>query len=291
MRRLSVDTRRKRAARGRARPAGPRRRWLRRVLRPMVLALAGGALALALIVGGGAWLWTSGRIAAMAGAARAGAIGLSADAGLILREVSVTGRVETPPDAVLAALRGGRGAPLVTIDPEAARARIEAIGWVRRAVVERRFPDTVFVRLVERRPLALWQRKGKFLVIDRDGVVITSARPRDFSSLPVIVGDDAPANAAGLIAAMATEPKLSARVKSAVRVGGRRWNLRLDNGIDVRLPENGVAEAWRRLAEFDRRHRLLARDITAVDLRLPDRLVVVRPSDGVAEDKGKSKST
>ncbi len=286
MRRLSVDTRRKRATR--ARPAGPRRRWLRRVLRPTVLAVAGATLALALIVGGGAWLWTSGRVAAMAEAARAGVIGLSADAGLILREVYVTGRVETPRDAVLAALGGGRGTPLAAIDPEVARARIEAIGWVRRAAVERRFPDTVFIRLVERRPLALWQRKGKLFVVDRDGVVIKGARPRDFAALPVIVGDDAPANAAGLIAAMATEPKLSARVKAAVRVGGRRWNLRLDNGIDVRLPEDGVAEAWRRLAEFDRRHRLLARDITAVDLRLPDRLVVVRPPGDVTEDKGKS---
>ncbi len=284
MRRLSVDTRRARRA-PRARPASPRRRWLRRVLlRPAVLAVAGGALALALLVGGGVWLWTSGRVAAMAEALRAGAIAATADAGLVLREVYVTGRVETPREAVLAALGGGRGTPLVTIDPEAARARIEAIGWVRRASVERRFPDTVFIRLVERRPLALWQRKGRLFVIDRDGVVIEGAQPRDFAALPVIVGEDAPANAAGLIAAMATEPNLSARVRAAVRVGGRRWNLRLDNGIDVRLPEDGVAEAWRRLAEFDRRHRLLARNITAVDLRLPDRLVIVRPPGGEGKD-------
>ena len=157
---------------------------------------------------------------------------------------------------------------------------------MREATVERRFPKAIFVRLIERAPLALWQRKGEFEVVDSAGVVIDGARADGFAGLPVIVGDDAPRHAASLLAVMASEPALSTRVKAAVRVGGRRWNVRLDNGIDVQLPEEGVAAAWHRLAEFDRRHRLLARDIVAVDLRLPDRLVVRRaPAASAGKDK------
>jgi cell division protein FtsQ len=71
-----------------------------------------------------------------------------------------------------------------------------------------------------------------------------------------------------------TQPELMVRVRAAVRVGGRRWNLRLDNGIDVRLPEDDPEQAWARLAEYERRHRILARDVRVLDLRLPDRLIV-----------------
>lgn len=264
--------------RRRARP------WERRALR-----IGGAALIVMLVVGSGAWMWSLGWVAAAAEGVGAVLIQTTAAAGLTVREVYVTGRERTSPEAILDALGVERGSPLVALDPAAARRRIEALGWVREASVERRFPDTVFVRLQERVPLALWQRKGKLVVVDLDGVVIDGATSRKFTDLKLIVGDDAPANAPELLAVMATEPTLNRRVRSAMRVGGRRWNLRLDNGIDVQLPETGLAAAWQRLADFDRRHRLLARDITAVDLRLPDRVVVRQPTAG--KDGGTGEST
>ncbi len=257
--------------------------WQRRALRH-----GAPALVVALVVGSAAWMWTSGWVASAANGVGATLVQYTAAAGLTVREVYVTGRQRTPPEAILEALGVVRGSPLVALDPAAARRRIEALGWVREAAVERRFPDTVFVRLQERVPLALWQRKGKLVVVDLDGVVIDGATSRKFTDLKLIVGDDAPANAPDLLAIMASEPELSKRVEAAVRVGGRRWNLRLDNGIDVQLPETDVAAAWRRLADFDRRHRLLARDITAIDLRLPDRVVVRQPTAGKGGGKGEN---
>jgi cell division protein FtsQ len=50
--------------------------------------------------------------------------------------------------------------------------------------------------------------------------------------------------------------------------------LRIDGAIDVRLPEDGAEAAWAKLGELERKHRILSRDIEAVDLRLPDRLIV-----------------
>src|SRR5581483_533549 len=151
--------------------------------------------------------------------------------------------------------------------------RLESIPWVESSVVERRLPDTIFVRLVERQPLALWQHNGHFSVIAAKGEMIQD-EVGEFANLPIVVGDDAPPHAEALLLLLATEPDLQKRVTAAVRVGGRRWNLKLDNGIDVRLPEEDAASAWSRLAALERENQLLSRDVVAIDLRLPDRLIV-----------------
>lgn len=250
----------------------------------------GAVLGFALILGALAWTWTSGRAIEAYGGARTALLDGSAAAGLVVGEVFVVGRDRTSRLALIEALDVALGTPLLGFDAEAARRRLEAIGWVREAVVERRFPDIIFLRIVERQPLALWQRAGRLLVVDYDGVVIDGAKPKRFSLLPVIVGDDAPDHARLLLNMLATEPGLKRRVVAAVRVGGRRWNLRFDNGVDVELPEQDVAAAWRRLAEFERTHQLLARDITAIDLRLPDRLVV-RPVEAFSGWRTEGEST
>ena len=90
----------------------------------------------------------------------------------------------------------------------------------------------------------------------------------------MLVGDDAPLHAAALIDMLARDPDLAARVRAAVRVGQRRWNLQVDKAIDVRLPEEDADAAWAKLGELERKNRILSRDIEAVDLRLPDRLIV-----------------
>jgi cell division protein FtsQ len=71
-------------------------------------------------------------------------------------------------------------------------------------------------------------------------------------------------------------------VAAAVFVAERRWNLRLNSGIDVRLPEDDADVALLRLVSLDREKSLLSRDVTVIDLRLPDR-VAVRLSDDAAQ--------
>lgn len=258
----------------------PRRRRSRRARRAPRYAdrfarrrLTAGAL-IAASVAGTAWLWQDGWFARRTAATAQAALAATARAGLALGDVLVEGRQRTERGALMAALGVGRGVPILGFDPHAAKRRLEALPWVRAATVERRLPDAIYVRLVERQPLALWQDHGRVAVIDHAGAVIPGARAAGFAHLPLVVGEDAPAHAAGLIAMLAREPELKARVAAAVRVRGRRWNVRLDSGIDVRLPEDGPAAAWAQLARIEREHGLLQRDVVTIDLRTPDRLVV-----------------
>ena len=194
--------------------------------------------------------------------------------GLTVSDISVEGRETTDRETILAALDAGPGTPILAVSPTRAKDQLEALPWVRTAVIERRLPGTIYVRLVERKPLALWQHGGKIELIDREGDVIPVVQLGQFASLPMVVGEGAARHAAELLHLLASEPELAARVTAAIRVGNRRWNLRIDNAIDVLLPADEAANAWSQLARLERSNAILKRDLQSIDIRLPDRLVL-----------------
>ena len=225
---------------------------------------------------GAAWLvWQAGMPQRAAASAVRSLVGVSADAGFVVRDIFVVGRDSTPKATLLQALAVGYGTPILAVDLEAARARVQALPWVRQASVRRVLPDTIVVEIVERRPLALWQHDKKFALIDEEGQTILRDDVARFGGLMVVVGEDAAANATALVRMLATEPDLMRRVKAAVRVGGRRWNVHLAQGIDVELPEQDPEAAWRRLADYQRRYGVLDKPVRTIDLRLSDRLTVL----------------
>jgi cell division protein FtsQ len=194
--------------------------------------------------------------------------------GLTVSDVTVEGRETTDGETILAALAARPGSPILAVSPKRAKQQLETLPWVRTAVIERRLPGTLYVRLVERKPLALWQHGGKIALIDRVGAVIPVARLDRFAKLPMVVGEGAASHAAEFLDMLASEPDLAVRVTAAIRVGNRRWNLRIDNAIDVLLPADETAEAWARLARLERSAALVQRDVQTIDIRLPDRLVL-----------------
>lgn len=261
------------SAKRKSRRAPVRRRVWPRWMRPVLIAF--GAISLLTgAAGSGWWLWHSETGRQMVAAASKVYRDANRAAGLVTREVLVEGRTETPRTMLLKALAVRRGDLILEFDVDEARRRVERIGWVASARVERRLPDTIRVSIVERVPVAVWQEDGKFFLVDAGGAVIGSERVARFSHLKVVVGADAPAHAQALLAMLQRHPALMARVTAAVRAGGRRWNLRLDNGVDVRLPERDAFAAWDRLARYEAEHGLLERDIRTIDLRIPDRVVV-----------------
>jgi cell division protein FtsQ len=239
---------------------------------------------LAALCGAGWLAWQAEMPQRAAASAVRSLVGASADAGFVVRDIFVAGRGATPKATLLQALAVNRGAPILAIDLEAARLRIQALPWVRQASVRRVLPDTVVVEIVERRPLALWQQDKKFALIDEEGQVILRDDVAQFSYLMVVVGEDAASKATALVRMLATEPDLMQRVKAAVRVGGRRWNVHLAQGIDVKLPEQDAEAAWRRLGDYQRRYGVLDKQVRTVDLRLCDRLTVL-PAPPKAEGK------
>ena len=212
-------------------------------------------------------------------------------AGLTAKHVFVTGRGETSKAQVLAAIDIESNQSILNFNPRAARQRLLKLSWIETAQVERRLPDTIIVKLQERKALAIWQHNGEHALIDLNGQIITRLDLNCFAHLPIVVGRGAPSAAAELIVMLARKPSLYARVHAAVRVGGRRWDIRLKNGIKVHLPEARAFAAWVRLAKLEVENGIFEKDVAAIDLRLPDRLVVRLTPAAVSKRNKKGKET
>jgi cell division protein FtsQ len=256
-----------------------------------MLRLGGLGLCAALALGGVSYAIGSGWAGERLDAFGRGLVETTAESGLRVRNVLVEGRAETKAAEILEALEAERGAPLLAIDVAAAKQRLERLPWVKSAVVERRLPDTLRVRVEERKPFALWQHGKRLALIDRDGAVILKDKLARFADRPMVVGEGADARATEIVDLFAAEPQLGRQVEAAVLVSGRRWNLRLKGGIEVRLPEQGMREAWAQLARMVREEGLLGRAVTMVDLRQPDKAIVRLTPEAAKEPEEPEEST
>lgn len=202
--------------------------------------------------------------------------------GFAVNEILVMGRKEISEDELLGHLGIRAGAPIFAVDLEGAQHLLHEISWVEEVRVSRRLPDKIIVTLKEREPAALWQYKKKISLIDSKGVVIRDHDLDAYAQLPLVVGEDAPGHVNELVRLMTAEPALADMMTSAIRVGKRRWDLRLKNGITIRLPENNVELALSRLIRSAREDGLLDKDIAVIDLRLPEKLTVTPKSPAAA---------
>ncbi len=195
-------------------------------------------------------------------------------AGFRITTVAINGRRQLSQDEVLA-IGGVNGrSSLLFLDAAAVRDKLKANPWISDATVQKLYPGQLRIDIVERTAFALWQQDGRLSVIADDGAVLEPYVSRRFLTLPLVVGKGAETRAKDFLALLARYPQVASVTKAVIFVGERRWNLRLKDGLDIRLPENEVGNALAALSTLDKEDRLFSRDIVAVDMRLPDRLTV-----------------
>ena len=268
MRRLGILSRKAQSQYGQ-----PRRRvgpiWRRPIRSSIFIFL------LIILVGlGSGWTWKIFSIQVLEENARRIFIADSEKVGFAIKEISVRGRIETNKKTLLSTLSLKRGTPIFAFDPNVAIARLIALPWISTAIVERQLPDLIYITLVERVPLALWQNNGQFNLIDTSGEIIPNKKIGRFNNLKIVVGRDAPIHASKLLETISVVPELAKRVKAAIRVGDRRWDVQMDNDLEIFLPESEAVAAWVQLAELQELHNFLESDVAIVDLRMPDRIIL-----------------
>jgi cell division protein FtsQ len=246
--------------------------------RSLALALTGAVFFLGAGIAGAAWLGSSLFDASEAFARSAD--GVIASAGFEIDSIEIASMPNAPAltDARKTEVRNlivpeGRHS-LLALDPEEVQARVESLDWVADARVRRLWPSTLVVEVERRQSYARWRENGQVTVIDANGERLLTERAADHPELPLVVGAGAGPAAQPLLIALEELPEVRERLKALVRVGDRRWNVELENGALIALPEEGAVEALARLETLQAEYALLDRPLAQLDMRAPGRLSV-----------------
>jgi cell division protein FtsQ len=194
--------------------------------------------------------------------------------GLGLERITISGISQMRPAEILAAAGITPQLSLPFLSANDIRERLEHVPMVKSVSVRKLYPNELVITLTERVPHAVWQVNGELFVVAADGQVIDLMQDPRFVNLPFVVGEKANAHTKEYLALLDSAGPLKDRIRAGTLVAGRRWTLKMDNGMDVRLPELGAADALARLAKLEREQKILEKDVLAIDLRMADRVVV-----------------
>jgi len=195
-------------------------------------------------------------------------------AGFRVARVTIEGQNRVGNQEIMRALKLDRSVSTLGFETAAAQERLEKLPLIRRAQVMRLLPSQLHVVIEERVPYAIWQHNSALYIVDQDGTALEQLKDGARPNLPLVVGAGAAENARDLLDELAHWPRVKAKVQAAIRVADRRWNLKLANGLEIRLPEEDIARALKKVAELDRTQKILSGDAVAVDLRLSDRVTI-----------------
>lgn len=220
----------------------------------------------------GTWLIVSGSAERIGNATHQSLITASADWGFRVKDILVEGRKNSDSQVLLALINIQKDDPIFAFNPYEAKDLIERISWIEHAHVERRLPDTLYIRLTEREPLALWKQGEEIKMLDQKGKVIAAADPQKFKGLVALYGQNADQHIPDLMNEITGHPAIAKRMVGASWIGDRRWDLILKGGIKVQMPEKALSANLQRLSAAQAESALLDKEILSVDLREADRI-------------------
>ncbi len=203
-----------------------------------------------------------------------------------LKNVKILGIENTKPTEVINIVSGLKETSLSNIDLHEISAQINNIDWIKKSELRKIYPSTLVVKVYEHNPIAIWFNNGNKFLVDDESEIIKELNPNNFKNLKVIAGLNALEDIPEIISMIRNYPEFEKKIKSLLRVGDRRWTVRLHNGITIHLPEKNVANAIEEIEQLDSKHALLSRYVDIIDMRLPDRIDIM-PS-GVAMSRSKN---
>jgi len=161
---------------------------------------------------------------------------------------------------------------------------VRGLPAVAKASLRIRQKGVLLVKITERDPVALWRSQDGVGVVDAEGVVVDEAKSRAARpDLPLIVGQGADRAVPEALDILQAALPLQSRLRGLVRMGQRRWDVVLDRGQRILLPEANPVQALERVMVLEEVQEALARDVVAIDMRLAER-PTLRMSENAVEE-------
>ena len=203
-------------------------------------------------------------------------------AGFAIKAVTITGTRELTEAEVLAMAGVGPRNSLIFLDVAKIRERLKAVPLIKEASVSKLYPNRLLIEIEERQPFALWQKDGAVSIVAADGTPVDAMKDPRFERLPLVVGEGANARLTEYVGVLEAAGDLRDRVRAGIYIAGRRWTLKMDNGVEIELPEKAPADAISRLSSVEHDGHILEKDVVSIDLRIPGRLMARLTADAAA---------
>lgn len=189
-----------------------------------------------------------------------------------IKHISTNGNRHTRQSDIIDATFNNNNNSIFSFDSKKAIKNLNNLDWIKSVNLIKLYPSTLHINIIEYNPIATWFYKNEKYVIGEDGQIINSLNADNFSNLKIIAGDNAARVAPELILQLRARPKIGNKVKSILRVGNRRWTLRLYNGIEIYLPEDNFSSSLDKLLKLNDEEDILNKYIKIIDMRLPKRI-------------------
>ncbi len=199
---------------------------------------------------------------------------ITTDIGFAIKNITITGQKHTNIQQINKIVGIKKGSSIFSISLPNLKHRLEEIDWVKCVELERTLPDSIKISITERNPIALGQKDKKLFIIDDEGKIINEKNLAPFKDLPIFIGDGVELYANSLVKVFKTEPELYKKITSVIRISERRWNIRFDNDLEIKMPENQFELAWKTVIKLYKKNELLKPEIAKIDLRIPNKIFI-----------------
>ncbi|SMX33841.1 cell division protein FtsQ/DivIB [Actibacterium lipolyticum] len=154
------------------------------------------------------------------------------------------------------------------LDLEEMRETVSGLDAVARADIRVKAGGILQISIVERVPTVIWRSRHGLELLDDEGHRVAPLASRaDRPDLPIIAGEGGEDNVAEAMKLLQAAGPISDRVRGLVRMGERRWDVVLDRGQRILLPEQGALAALNRVIALSQAEEMLERDLVIVDMR------------------------
>lgn len=199
--------------------------------------------------------------------------------GFRVKKVVIDGCLKTPKNVLNSAINVKLQEGIFQYDLDEIKEKLQQIEWIKDAVVYRMLPDKIYIHLIERQPIAIWQMKKKNYLLDDSGVAIYTTTLEGYEHLPIFSGEGAPEKVSEIIQYIHSHKLIKENIVSIVRVRNRRWDLVLKNNIIVKLPEfdpssKTFEKSFKVLLYFLRNQEIKMDHIKTMDLRIPNKYYI-----------------
>ena len=194
--------------------------------------------------------------------------------GFLIKNIDLTGNNIIKRSEILNTFESYKNKNIFNVDLLKIHSALLSNRWIENLEIKRILPNTIKIKITEKKAVAIWQTKFGNNLITQKGDVISDTEINNFyNTLPIIIGKEANKKASYILKILKGNPELYNRIWSISYVNKRRWNIHLKEGLTILFPKNNLKKAWNQIQYLQYKYKILELGLTEIDVRNKNKIL------------------